>query len=149
MDLPLVNGSLNGLSTIFLVMGYIFIRQQKKVAHRNCMVAAFITSTLFLACYLTYHIYVGYVLHRGPTVFKDPAWFRPIYLLILTTHLILAVAIVPMIFITMSRAMRERFDAHKRIARWTWPLWMYVSVTGVIIYLLLYRIFPQVPPAAG
>ncbi len=90
MDLPAVNGSLNGLSTDFLSMGYVFIRRKTPInAHRNCMIAAFVTSTLFLACYLTYHTYVGYVLHRGPTKFLDPAWFRPIYLTILFTHLVL------------------------------------------------------------
>jgi uncharacterized membrane protein YozB (DUF420 family) len=96
-----------------------------------------------LACYITYHAYVAYYLHRGPTVFKNPPWFRPIYLGILLTHTVLAVVIVPMVMVTLSRALRARFDSHRRIARWTWPLWMYVSVTGVIIYLLLYRIFPQ------
>ena len=82
-------------------------------------------------------------MHRGPTVFKDPAWFRPIYLTILLTHTVLAIAIVPLAIITLTRALRSRFDRHRQIARWTWPLWMYVSVTGVLIYLLLYRIFPQ------
>src|SRR5580704_9375529 len=146
-DLPAVNGSLNGLSTIFLSAGYFMIKRKKISAHRNCMIAAFVTSTLFLACYLTYHIYLGYVLKRGPTSFVNPAWFRPIYLTILISHTILAVVIVPLIFITLSRALKERFDKHKVIARWTWPLWMYVSVTGVIIYLLLYQIFPQPVPA--
>lgn len=143
LDLPAVNGSLNGLSAILLTAGYVFIKRKNQNAHRNCMIAAFVTSTLFLACYLTYHIYLGYVLHRGPTKFTDPAWFRPIYLTILITHTFLAVVIVPLIFITLSRALRERFDAHRKIARWTWPLWMYVSVTGVVIYFLLYQIFPQ------
>ena len=143
LDLPAVNATLNGLSAILLTMGFIFIKRGNKIAHRNCMISAFCTSTIFLACYLTYHIYLGVVLHRGPTRFLHPEWFRPIYLTILLTHTLLAVAIVPMILITISRALRERFDRHKAIARWTWPLWMYVSVTGVVIYLLLYRIFPQ------
>jgi putative membrane protein len=142
-DLPAVNGSLNGLSAVFLGFGYAFIKRGKRIAHRNCMIAAFVTSTIFLACYLTYHIYLGVVLHRGPTRFLDPAWFRPIYLSILLTHTVLAVVIVPLVFITLSRALRERFDRHRKIARWTWPLWMYVSVTGVLIYFLLYQIFPQ------
>lgn len=107
------------------------------------MIAAFVTSTLFLACYLTYHFYLGYVLHRGPTRFVNPAWFRPIYLTILGTHTLLAVVIVPMVFMTLSRALKQRYDLHRRIARWMWPLWMYVSVTGVLIYFLLYQIFPQ------
>src|SRR6185436_7065063 len=103
----------------------------------------FVTSTLFLVCYITYHTYIAYVLHRGPTRFSEPLWFRPYYLALLLTHTVLAVVIVPMVLITIVRALRERFDAHRKIARWTWPLWMYVSVTGVIIYLLLYQIFPQ------
>jgi putative membrane protein len=142
-DLPAVNASLNGLSAIFLTLGFIFIRQKKIIAHRNCMISAFCTSVIFLICYVVYHSYRFYVLHIGPTKFVNPEWFRPIYLAILLTHTILAIVIVPMILITLSRALRERFDAHKKIARWTWPLWMYVSVTGVIVYLLLYQIFPQ------
>jgi uncharacterized membrane protein YozB (DUF420 family) len=142
-DLPAVNASLNGLSAILLTAGFIFIRQKNIKAHRNCMISAFCVSAAFLVCYVTYHTYRVVVEHIGPTIFKNPAWFRPIYLTILTTHTILAIVIVPMIFITISRALRERFDKHKQIARWTWPLWMYVSVTGVIVYLLLYQIFPQ------
>jgi putative membrane protein len=146
LDLPVVNGSLNALSTIFLTAGYVCIKRKKQIAHRNCMIAAFTTSTLFLACYLTYHGYLAY-LHRGPTAFVNPAWFRPIYFTILFTHLVLAIVIVPMVFMTMSRGLKQRFELHKKIARWTWPLWMYVSVTGVIIYLLLYQIYPQPVPA--
>jgi putative membrane protein len=142
-DLPAVNASLNGLSAIFLTAGFIFIKRGNKIAHRNCMIAAFCTSVVFLGCYLTYHSYLAVVLHRGPTRFLNPQWFRPIYLTILLTHTILAVVIVPMILITLNRARLQRFELHKKIARWTWPLWMYVSVTGVIVYLLLYRIFPQ------
>jgi uncharacterized membrane protein YozB (DUF420 family) len=137
-DLPAVNAMLNGLSAILLTAGYICIKRGNKPAHRNCMIAALTTSVLFLACYLTYHFTVKVV-----TRFVEPQWFRPVYLTILLTHTVLAVAIVPMVIMTLSRALRERFDAHKRIARWTWPAWMYVSVTGVIIYLLLYQIFPQ------
>ena len=137
-DLPMVNASLNGLSAVCLGMGYHFIRRGNRTAHRNCMIAAFCASLLFLACYLTYHFTV-----RTLTRFENPAWFRPIYLTLLLTHTVLAVVIVPLILITLSRALRERFEAHKRIARWAWPLWMYVSVTGVLIYALLYRIFPQ------
>lgn len=142
-DLPAVNACLNGLSAIFLTAGYYFIRKQNKTAHRNCMVAAFITSVLFLICYITYHSYVAYVLHKGPTVFKEPQWFRPIYLTILLTHTVLAVVIVPMVLMTLNRALKQRFELHKKIARWTWPIWMYVSVTGVVIYWLLYIKFPQ------
>ena len=136
-DLPAVNAGLNALSATFLTAGYIFIRRNNRVAHRNCMIGALAASAIFLGCYLYYHF------HAGRTVFKDPAWFRPIYLTLLLTHTILAVAIVPMIFITVSRAAKARFELHKKIARWTWPIWMYVSVTGVLIYFLLYQIFPQ------
>jgi putative membrane protein len=136
-DLPAVNAFLNGTSAILLTAGYVFIRKNKKEAHRNCMVAAFVTSVLFLTCYLIYHY------HAGRTEFRNPQWFRPIYLAILISHTILAVAIVPMVLVTLNRAIKERFELHKKIARWTWPVWMYVSITGVVIYLLLYQIFPQ------
>jgi uncharacterized membrane protein YozB (DUF420 family) len=142
-SLPAINACLNGLSAVFLSAGYYFIRRKRQLAHRNCMIAAFITSTLFLACYLSYHGYLAYHLRQGPTVFKEPGWFRPVYLGILLTHTVLAAAIVPLALITLQRALRQRFELHKRIARWTWPCWIYVSVTGVLIYLLLYQIFPQ------
>lgn len=137
-DLPAVNGTLNAISATLLGFGYYFIRRRKVRAHRNCMIAAFCTSVLFLACYITYHVVVHTL-----TRFKNPAWFRPYYLCLLTSHTILAVVIVPLILITLSRALREKFDKHRAIARWTWPLWMYVSVTGVMVYLILYQIFPQ------
>jgi uncharacterized membrane protein YozB (DUF420 family) len=144
-DLPIVNACLNGVSAIFLAIGYVLIRQGRQHAHRRFMVAAFVASTLFLICYITYHSYLAYVLHRGPTRFLEPSWFRPIYLAILATHTLLAVIILPLVLLTLSRGLRGRFDRHRRIARWTWPLWMYVSVTGVAIYLLLYQVFPQHP----
>ncbi len=137
-DLPPVNATLNGLSAIFLSLGFVFIKRGNQTAHRNCMVAAFLTSVIFLGCYLTYHALVKTVTH-----FVDPAWFRPVYLVILSTHTILAAAIVPLILVTLQRARKRQFDAHKKIARWTWPLWLYVSVTGVVIYWLLYIRFPQ------
>ena len=136
-DLPLINACLNGLATVFLVLGFVFIKKGNKTAHRNSMISAFVTSAVFLACYLIYHF------NTGSTKFLEPAWFKPIYLTILITHIILAVVILPLIFITFSRALKERFEQHKKIAKWTWPLWMYVSITGVLIYLLLYQIFPQ------
>jgi uncharacterized membrane protein YozB (DUF420 family) len=142
-DLPAVNATLNGLSAVLLALGFFFIKRGNKIAHRNCMISAFCTSVVFLGCYLTYHGYLAIVLHQGPTRFLNPAWFRPVYLTILLTHTILAAAIVPLILVTLHRARKQQFEAHKKIARWTWPLWMYVSVTGVVIYLLLYRIFPQ------
>lgn len=137
-SLPAVNASLNGLCSILLVAALISIKRGNREAHRKCMLAALATSVVFLASYLTYHFTVKTV-----TKFLEPQWFRPYYLLLLLTHTILAAAIVPLILITFVRALRERFDAHKKIARWTWPLWMYVSVTGVLIYLLLYQVFPQ------
>ena len=136
-DLPAINASLNGLSTVFLTLGYIFIKRGQKDAHRNCMVAAFATSTVFLACYLTYHFSVTAV-----TRFQGQGIVRPIYFFILITHIILAVIIVPLILVTLNRAWKQRWEFHKRIARWTWPLWMYVSVTGVIVYMMLYQWFP-------
>jgi putative membrane protein len=136
-DLPAINAGLNSTSAVFLLAGYYFIRKRDQNAHRNCMIGALVTSSLFLVSYLTYHF------NAGRTVFRDPAWFRPIYLTILITHTLLAVVIVPMVLVTLSRALKARFDSHRRIARWTWPIWMYVSVTGVVIYLLLYQIFPQ------
>jgi len=142
-DLPAVNAGLNFLSAVFLSMGYAFIRRGRREAHRRCMLAAFITSTLFLACYLTYHAYVAYYLGKGPTIFRDPAWFRPIYLAILLTHTILAMVVVPLALRSLYLGLKGRFDAHRRLSRWTWPIWMYVSVTGVAIYLLLYQVFPQ------
>ena len=137
-DLPAVNATLNGLSAVFLTLGFICIKRGNKIAHRNCMISAFCTSVIFLGCYLTYHFTVKTVTH-----FVEPAWFRPVYLTILLTHTVLAVVIVPLILMTLNRARKQDFEAHKKIARWTWPLWMYVSVTGVVIYLLLYQIFPQ------
>ena len=136
-DLPALNACLNGVSTILLSAGYYFIRSKKQAAHRNCMLAAFVTSSLFLISYLVYHF------NAGRTEFREPAWFRPIYLAILLTHTVLAVAIVPLVLITLHRAVKQRFELHRKIARWTWPIWMYVSVTGVLIYFLLYQIFPQ------
>jgi len=142
-DLPAVNASLNGLSTVLLVLGWRHIKAGRRFAHRNCMIGAFVTSSLFLACYLTYHFQMQKLHGRAHTSFTDPAWFRPIYLAILVTHLIGAFAILPLVTLTFQRAIRERFELHKQIARWTLPVWLYVSVTGVVIYLLLYQIFPQ------
>jgi uncharacterized membrane protein YozB (DUF420 family) len=136
-DLPAVNACFNTLSTVFLTLGYVFIRRGRKEAHRNCMIAALCTSTLFLAGYLTYHFNV-----QGVTRFPDH-WFKPIYLGILLTHTVLAAIILPLVIITVILAFRGRFEQHRKVARWTWPMWMYVSVTGVLIYFLLYHIYPQ------
>lgn len=141
--LPAVNASLNALSTVLLTAGYVFIRRGQRDAHRNCMIGALVSSSLFLVSYLYYHYMMGKMQGAAHTLFLKPEWFRPFYLTILVTHLIGAIAIVPLVLMTVTRAARQRFDAHKRIARWTWPIWMYVSVTGVVIYFLLYQIFPQ------
>ena len=137
-DLPLINASLNALATVFLTLGYFFIRKGNKTAHKKCMISAFITSAVFLICYLIYHFNTEVV-----TRFVNLTWFRPIYLVILVTHVILAIVILPLIFMTLNRALKARYELHKKIAKWTWPIWMYGSITGVLIYLLLYQIFPQ------
>jgi uncharacterized membrane protein YozB (DUF420 family) len=137
-DLPAINASLNALSTVFLTLGYIFIKQEKQNAHRNCMLSAFVTSCVFLFCYVLHKILV-----RGVhTPFGGEGMIRTFYYVMLFTHIVLAMAIVPLILMTMSRALKARWEHHKKIARWTWPLWMYVSVTGVLVYLMLYRWFP-------
>ncbi len=136
-DLPALNASLNGLSGCFLLAGYIFIRRQRQDAHRNCMIAAFITSAIFLVSYITYHYAAGTV-----TRFQGQGLIRPIYFFILITHIILAGLIVPLALVTLWFALRRAYATHRRIARWTWPIWMYVSVTGVIVYLMLYQLYP-------
>ena len=132
-DLPAINAGLNGASAVLLISGFIFIRRKQQSAHAQCMIGAVICSILFLISYITYHA------HAGTTYFRNPPWFRPFYLTLLTTHTILAVAVVPLVIVTLSRALRARFDLHKKIARWTWPIWIYVSVTGVVIYFIVYR----------
>lgn len=132
-DLPAVNATLNALSAIWLTCGYVFIRQKDKAAHRFCMIAALITSALFLISYLIYHY------HAGSKPFTGQGAIRTVYFTILLTHTVLAVVIVPLVFITLFRALKARFDKHRNIARWTLPLWFYVSITGVMIYLMLYQ----------
>ena len=134
-DLPAVNACFNALSTVFLTLGFVLIRKGRKEAHRNCMIAALCSSALFLAGYLVYHFNVP-----GVTRFPDH-WFKPIYLGILLTHTVLAAMILPLVLVTVLLAIQGKFEKHKKIARWTWPIWMYVSVTGVLIYLLLYQVF--------
>lgn len=136
-DLPVLNACLNGLSAVLLGLGRWAISRKQVQQHRALMVSAFISSALFLGSYLYYHA------HIGTTRFENPAYFRPFYLALLLSHTLLATAIVPLIFITFSHAIRGRIERHRAVARWTFPLWMYVSVTGVVIYLLLYQIFPQ------
>jgi putative membrane protein len=132
-DLPALNATLNATSTILLVTGYVLIRSGRRQAHRNVMIAALITSAMFLTSYLIYHAQVGSV------PFKGTGWIRTLYFSVLIPHVILAAAIVPPILITASRGLSAKYDKHKRIARWTLPLWLYVSVTGVIVYLMLYQ----------
>ena len=132
---PVINASLNGASTILLLVGHRFIKKGRMTAHRATMITAVITSTLFLISYLYYHYHVGSVRFQGT------GWSRPVYFTILISHVVLAAAIVPLVIITLSRALRERFDRHRAIARWTFPLWLYVSVTGVLVYFMLYHWF--------
>jgi len=134
--LPTVNAVLNGTSAVLLVAGYLLIRRRKVTAHKACMVTAFLTSTIFLISYLTLRYYAGM------TTFTGQGWIRPVYFTILVSHTTLAAAIVPLALVTLGRALRARFDRHVRIARWTFPLWLYVSVTGVLVYLILYQLYP-------
>lgn len=131
--LPSVNAALNGSSALLLTAGWLFIRRRRIAAHRACMVSAFAVSAVFLACYLYYHAQVGSV------PFTGTGWVRPVYFGILITHVILAAAIVPLALITITRAARGQYERHKRIARITLPIWLYVSVTGVVVYVMLYH----------
>jgi putative membrane protein len=135
-DLPLLNAFLNTTSAVLLLVGHRSIKRGRRDSHKKFMIAALITSSLFLVSYLLYH----YV--HGSQHFEGPGLARPIYFFILGTHTVLAAAIVPMVLITLRRGLKGEFPRHRRIARWTYPIWLYVSVTGVIIYLMLYQIFP-------
>ena len=135
--LPHLNACLNGTSAILLFSGYRFIRAGNVAAHRACQISALIVSLLFLTSYLTYHY------HHGTTRFQGTGLARPIYFTILTSHTILAIVIVPLVALTFYRAFRRDFLRHRRIARITLPLWFYVSITGVIVYLMLYQIYPS------
>ena len=130
-----LNASLNGTSAVLLACGYLAIRSGKVAVHKAFMIAAFVVSSAFLVSYLAYHYRVGHV------VFHGQGWIRPVYFVLLLTHTVLAAVIVPMIIVTLRRAWLEQFDRHRVIARWTLPLWMYVSVTGVIVYLMVYQIY--------
>jgi len=131
--LPLVNACLNTLSAGLLAAGFVFIRRRRIVAHVTCMLGAFAVSTLFLLSYVTYHY------HAGSRPFTGQGWIRPVYFALLITHIVLAAAIVPLALTTIYRAARGTFDRHVRIARVTLPVWLYVSVTGVLVYWLLYH----------
>jgi putative membrane protein len=131
--LPAINASLNALSGILLLTGYLLIRARRIELHRRCMIAAFVTSSLFLICYVVYHAQVGSVR------FTREGFVRPVYFTILITHVVLAAAVLPLAIVTLTRGLKGRFDRHRRIARWTFPIWLYVSVTGVLVYMLLYQ----------
>jgi uncharacterized membrane protein YozB (DUF420 family) len=134
--LPHLNAFLNGTSAVLLICGYTFIKLGRVQAHRTCQVSAVVTSTVFLASYLTYHYF------HGTTHFAGQGIARPIYFVILISHTILAIVIVPLVLVTLYRAIKGDFLRHRNIARWTLPAWLYVSATGVIVYLMLYQIYP-------
>ena len=132
---PALNASLNGASAVLITVGRAMIRRKKVTWHRACMIAAVATSTMFLGSYLYYHAHVGSVRFPGR------GWTRPAYFALLISHTVLAATVVPLVLLTLTAALRRRFDSHRRIARWTYPVWLYVSVTGVLVYLVLYRIY--------
>ena len=134
-DLPALNATLNGLSAVLLTAGYVMIRRGRPDLHKRCMLAALTTSALFLVSYVVYH------LNTGSRPFPGRGAIRAVYFTILVTHVILAAAILPLALTTAARGLRNQYDRHVRIARWTLPLWLYVSVTGVVIYLMLYRVY--------
>jgi uncharacterized membrane protein YozB (DUF420 family) len=133
-SLPTLNAALNTVSAALLVSGYVMIRQRRIQAHRACMLSAFATSTLFLVSYVIYHANVGSV------AFQKQGAIRTVYFAVLISHIFLAALIPPLAVVTLTRALRKRFDRHVRLARWTLPLWLYVSVTGVVVYVMLYRL---------
>jgi uncharacterized membrane protein YozB (DUF420 family) len=132
-DLPHLNALLNALATVFLVTGYVLIRRHRPDLHRVAMILALVMSALFLTSYVIYHY------HAGSRPFTGTGTIRVVYFTVLVTHVVLAIAIVPLVALTVTRAFRGRFPAHRAIARWTLPIWLYVSVTGVVVYLMLYR----------
>ncbi len=140
-SLPVAIASLNGLVAILLVIGFLLIRARKIKWHRFCMISAFACSCLFLVLYLFFHYRAGVIRFGGQ------GWIRPVYFALLISHTTLAAVIVPLVLITLSRGLSKRFDAHRTIARWTLPLWLYVSVTGVMVYLLLYVAYTPIWPA--
>ena len=132
-DLPAVNATLNATSGVLLIVGWFMIRARRVDQHRRVMIAAFVTSSLFLVCYLVYHAQVGSVR------FTRQGFVRPLYFTILITHVTLAAAVLPLAIVTLSRGLKARYARHRMIARWTLPIWLYVSVTGVLVYVLLYQ----------
>jgi uncharacterized membrane protein YozB (DUF420 family) len=132
IDLPALNATLNAIAAGWLVAGYVLIRRGRRRAHRAAMIAAFVTSALFLVSYLVYHA------QAGSRPFTGEGWIRPVYFTILVSHIVLAAAVLPLAIVTLVRGLRARYDLHRRLARRTLPIWLYVSVTGVVVYLMLY-----------
>ncbi len=141
-DLPALNASLNAIATVFISAGWYFIRRGRWRRHVACMIAAVITSTVFLVSYLTYH----YARGGQSTLFSGHGIIRPIYFTILISHILLAFSVLPLVIITLVPVFRRRWNKHRRIGRWTMPIWLYVSVTGVLVYLMLYQWFPPATP---
>ncbi len=139
---PHLNATLNALAGVFLVAGFYFIRTKKIPKHKVCMLTASSLSAIFLLCYLTHHALRTYYFGLGPTRFTGQGIVRPVYFTILTSHTILAAIIAPLILVTLWRALKGKFELHKKLARWVFPIWLYVSITGVIVYLMLYQLFP-------
>jgi putative membrane protein len=137
--LPSLNAILNATSGILIIIGYVMIRRKKVAAHRACMIGAVSASIIFLISYLIYHFNVG------ATRFAGTGWSRPFYFTVLISHTILAVTLVPFVIMTLRRALKGDFARHRKIARWTFPMWVYVSITGVIVYFMLYHWFPSRP----
>ena len=139
---PHLNASLNALSGLFLLTGFVFIMKRRIAEHRFCMFAASSISALFLVFYVTHHALRTYYFGLGPTKFTGEGLIRPIYFTILTSHTILAVVVAPFVILTLRRALKGLYEAHKKIARLVFPVWLYVSITGVVVYLLLYQLYP-------
>lgn len=139
---PHLNASLNALSGVFLLTGFYFIMRRRIAEHRLCMISASSVSALFLVSYLTHHALRTYYFGLGPTKFTGEGVIRPIYFTILTSHTILAALVAPFVIATLWRGLKGRYDSHRKLARLVFPVWLYVSVTGVIVYLLLYQIYP-------
>ena len=138
---PHLNAFLNASASVFLMCGFVFILRRRVHEHRFCMLAASSISALFLVSYLTHHAFRTYYFGVGPTRFTGAGLARPVYLTILTSHTVLATAIGPFVIATLYRALKGRFDEHRRLARIVYPIWLYVSITGVVVYLMLYQIY--------
>ena len=139
---PHLNASLNALSAVFLISGFYFILRGEVHKHRLCMLTASTVSALFLICYVSYHTLRTYYFGLGPTRFIGTGLSRPIYFTILTSHTFLAALVTPFVLWTLVRALKGRFDKHKKLARLVFPVWIYVSVTGVVVYYMLYQLYP-------